>query len=72
MSNSSFSKGKLSIFPCTKLKLIVSTPKQVYNKYTFDLHVNFYPQRIDIISLMNMSNYKLIDNNGDWSFVGYK
>ena len=55
-----------------KLKLIVSTPKQVYNKYTFDLHVNFYPQRIDIISLMNMSNYKLIDNNGDWSFVGYK
>lgn len=55
-----------------KSKLTISTPKQVYNKYTFDLHVNFYPQRIDIISLMNMCNYELIDNNGDWSFVDYK
>lgn len=55
-----------------KNKVIINTPRQRYFRYTFDLHTNFYPQKIDLLSLMNMDKYECLDNDGDWSFIGYK
>lgn len=53
----------------TKNKLILTTPCQKYNKYTFDLHVNFYPQKRDLINLFSDKEYHCEKNNGDWSLV---
>lgn len=54
-----------------KDKLFATTPRQRYYKYTFDLHVNFYRQKIDLLNVMGMEDYVCIENDGDWSFVGY-
>lgn len=55
-----------------KGKLILTTPKQRYFKYTFDLHVNFYPEKMNLLALMNYDNYVCEELGGDWSFVGYQ
>lgn len=53
-----------------KHKLILTTPRQRYFRYTFDLHVNFYPEKFNLVSLINckQNNCTLVD--GDWTYVG--
>ena len=55
-----------------KNKLILTTPKQQYYKYTFDLHLNFFPDKYHLVHLMEFEKYQCEDINGDWSFIGYK
>ncbi|MEP7320673.1 MAG: class I SAM-dependent methyltransferase [Saprospiraceae bacterium] len=65
-------KAAIELKRIAKYKVIVTTPKQRYYRYTFDLHVNFFPQKIDLISLMNMESFTCTEFNGDWSFAGNK
>ena len=51
-------------------KLIITTPCQKYYRYTFDLHVNFFPQKINLLSLINIPGGTCVYNKGDWSFAG--
>ena len=56
----------------SKNRVIITTPRQKYYKYTFDLHVNFYPQKYCLLKLIDLKSYKCIDIKGDWSYIGYK
>lgn len=55
-----------------KDKLILVTPRQRYFRYTFDLHVNFYPEKINLLSVLNFKHYNCVELNGDWNFLGHK
>lgn len=55
-----------------KNRVIITVPRQRYSKYTFDLHINFYPQKIDLIALMDIEYFTCVDSDGDWSFIGLK
>ncbi|HEU4716711.1 MAG TPA: class I SAM-dependent methyltransferase [Bacteroidia bacterium] len=50
-------------------KIIITTPRQKYYRYTFDLHVNFFPQQSDLLHLISMPG-TCVNSNGDWSFAG--
>jgi len=54
-----------------KTKLIITVPKQRYYKYTFDLHIHFFPQISYLLNSINIAEnkvqYKSI--NGDWTVV---
>ena len=52
-----------------KDKLIIIVPKQRYYKYTFDLHINFFPQASYLLQYLNLPNHKIdIQNIGsDWA-----
>lgn len=58
-----------------KKKLIVVLPRQREYKYTYDLHINFYPYKYNVEAFMNMGNIgkrnrltiKLISN--DWMII---
>ncbi|QEC40521.1 class I SAM-dependent methyltransferase [Pseudobacter ginsenosidimutans] len=52
-------------------KIIVITPKQRYFYYTLDEHINFFPQREILTSLMAMEKYECDLIDGDWVFTGY-
>lgn len=52
-------------------KILLATPVQRFSKYTFDLHLNFFPLKSNLLHLMKIPNNKCINNKGDWSFVGY-
>lgn len=52
-------------------KLIVITPRQKYFYYTLDEHVNFFPQKEMLTSLMDMSNHECANIEGDWVYIGY-
>ncbi|NML22643.1 class I SAM-dependent methyltransferase [Pseudoflavitalea sp. G-6-1-2] len=54
-----------------KKKLIVITPKQRYFYYTLDEHINFFPEKELLTSLINMSNYTCTNIDGDWVYTGY-
>lgn len=54
-----------------KKRLILTTPVQRFSKYTFDLHLNFFPIKSYLLHLMKIPNNKCVNNKGDWSFVGY-
>ena len=55
-----------------KKKVIVVTPRQRYNFYTMDLHLNFFPERYHMTEMMDMELYTLSNEKGDWVFVGEK
>lgn len=54
-----------------KHKLIITVPKQRYYKYTFDLHIHFFPQISYLLKYINEPMSKLSYKNvkGDWSVV---
>jgi SAM-dependent methyltransferase len=49
----------------TKQKLIIIVPRQREYKFTFDLHLHFFPYLFSFQKLMNNTNaiYKIIDND---------
>ena len=56
-----------------KKQLIIATPCQRYFYYTlWILHVNFFPKRSLLTSLVNMDNYKCKKILGDWVYIGMK
>lgn len=50
-------------------KIIVITPRQRYFYYTLDEHINFFPQKEFLTSLMDMERYTCENVEGDWFFV---
>jgi ubiquinone/menaquinone biosynthesis C-methylase UbiE len=54
-----------------KRRLIVIVPRQRPYRYTFDLHLNFFPNRYDLVRLIDPKNenYACINCGGDWFYV---
>jgi len=52
-------------------KLIITIPRQRYFKYTFDLHIHFFPQISYFLNLLEIDESKILYKNieGDWSLV---
>lgn len=53
-------------------KLLVTVPCQRYNRYTFDLHTNFFPQKSYFMQAMKWPGARCEKRGGDWSFSGIK
>ena len=53
----------------TKKKLIIAVPRQRAYKYTFDLHIHFFPYLFDLKRLMNSSNADYHEFGGDFVCV---
>lgn len=55
----------------SKKKLIIVVPKQRNYKFTFDLHLHFFPYKYSILSLMkNKGSCVCLEN--DWVYYEYK
>jgi ubiquinone/menaquinone biosynthesis C-methylase UbiE len=54
-----------------KSKIIITVPCQKYYRYTFDLHVHFFPQDSYLKNLMGIDNNECYKLGGDWSYIGY-
>ena len=56
-----------------KKKLIITIPRQKYYKYTFDLHLHFFPQISYLLKIIDLPEEQLHYKNiqGDWSIVSY-
>lgn len=55
-----------------KQKLIVVVPKQREYKYTFDLHVHFFPYRFSILNVFNNRNGQCTCIKNDWVYYETK
>ncbi len=55
----------------TKNKLIIVVPKQRNYKFTFDLHLHFFPYKHSVLSLMNNKGSCVCLQN-DWVYYEYK
>ena len=55
----------------TKNKLIIVVPKQRNYKFTFDLHLHFFPYKYSVLSLMENKG-KCICLQNDWIYYEYK
>jgi SAM-dependent methyltransferase len=51
-------------------KIIVITPRQRYFYYTLDEHVNFFPRKELLTSLMDMPDHECHNIEGDWVYMG--
>ena len=65
-------KAVLELIRVCKKTLIVVMPKQKYNLYTFDLHINFFNTKNKVSKLFNINTYELDIIDGDWFYVGKK
>jgi ubiquinone/menaquinone biosynthesis C-methylase UbiE len=54
----------------TKGLLIIVVPCQRYYFYTLDEHVNFYPTKETLTSLIGLKNYTCKKVDGDWVYIG--
>lgn len=54
-----------------KKQLIVTVPCQRYYYYTLDEHVNFFPFKEKLTSLMGIKNHTCKKIWGDWVYIGY-
>ena len=54
-----------------KEKLIITVPRQRYYRYTFDLHIHFFPQISYLLKYIDMPEDRLIykDIKGDWTVI---
>jgi ubiquinone/menaquinone biosynthesis C-methylase UbiE len=50
-----------------KKKVIITLPKQRYYRYTFELHINFYPQESYALRLVDHPDAQCEEIGGDWS-----
>lgn len=64
-------RAVLELKRITKNKLIVTVPCQKYFRYTFDLHINFFPQPSFLEHKMKMDNAICKKLSGDLFFLGY-
>lgn len=53
---------------CRK-RLIIVVPKQREYKYTFDLHLNFFPYKYDIQKFLNNEEAWIFEIGNDWICV---
>ncbi|MBL1281252.1 MAG: class I SAM-dependent methyltransferase [Fluviicola sp.] len=53
-------------------KLIIVTPCQRYFYYTLDEHVNFYPYKEKLTSIIPLGTFECKKIQGDWMYVGKK
>lgn len=55
----------------TEKRLIVILPRQRPYRYTFDLHMHFFPYAHDVLSFMSASGHggQCRDEGGDWFYV---
>lgn len=53
----------------TRRKLIITLPCQRYNQYTFELHINFFPQESCVHRAIKIPGAKCQKIDGDWSYV---
>lgn len=53
----------------TKNQLIIVTPCQRYFYYTLDEHINFFPYKEKLTSLMNIKNHTCTKIWGDWVYI---
>jgi SAM-dependent methyltransferase len=51
-------------------QVIVVTPRQRYFYFTMDLHLHFFPEKIDLVRVMDMDKYDCFLCGGDWCYVG--
>ena len=51
-------------------QIILVTPRQRYNFYTMDLHLNFFPIAAYLEKEMDIPNSECRDMGGDWVFIG--
>ena len=51
-----------------KKKLIIVLPKQREYKYTFDLHVHFFPYKYSVLNLMKNNKGECFCLNNDWVY----
>ena len=71
------SKAISEIKRIAKKKIIVTLPCQRYYRYTFELHIHFFPQASYLLNMLNKENGRQIEQyeykkiQGDWSYVGY-
>ncbi len=55
----------------TKKRLIVTVPRQRYNRFTFELHINFFPQESYLLRSLKWTGPQECHLlGGDWSFSG--
>jgi SAM-dependent methyltransferase len=55
----------------TKKRLIITLPRQRYNRYTFELHINFFPQKSYLLRTLRWDGpHECELLGGDWSFSG--
>lgn len=54
----------------TKKQLFIVTPKQRFYYYTLDEHVNFFPYKEKLTSIINIDNHTCENLDGDWAFLG--
>lgn len=51
-----------------KKKLIIVLPKQREYKFTFDLHLHFFPYKFSVLNLMKNKNGTCLCLNNDWVY----
>lgn len=54
----------------TKKQLFIVTPKQRFYYYTLDEHVNFFPYKEKLTSVLDMDKNVCKNLDGDWAFLG--
>ena len=54
----------------TKKQLFIVTPKQRFYYYTLDEHVNFFPYKEKLTSVLNIEKNECLNLDGDWAFLG--
>jgi ubiquinone/menaquinone biosynthesis C-methylase UbiE len=55
----------------TRRQLIVVVPRQKYYYYTLDEHINFFPIKSTLVSLIGIQNHICENLWGDWVYIGY-
>ena len=53
----------------TRKQLIIATPCQRYFYYTLDEHINFFPYREQLTSLINIKEHSCRKILGDWFYI---
>ena len=56
----------------TKKQLFIVTPCQRFFYYTLDEHVNFFPFKERLTSILPIADYECYNLNGDWAYLGTK
>jgi ubiquinone/menaquinone biosynthesis C-methylase UbiE len=51
-------------------QVFIVTPKQKYFYYTLDEHVNFFPEKEKLTSIIPLKNYTCENLKGDWVYLG--
>lgn len=65
-----FSKAVSELRRVTRKRLIVVVPRQRPYKYTFDLHLHFFPYKHSLIGMMGkQKNQECRELDGDWFYI---